>query len=514
MAFSPLPAEAFDAAKAAHLLWRAGFGGTWSEAEALAARGLEPAVEWLLAPARESDSAASGQPAAPPECALLEPDHEEFHQKLRALPEQEKRELARKRRHDERKKVDELKRWWLEKMLTTDRPLEEKLTLFWHSHFASSFADKIQYAYPMWQQNECFRRFAFGRFPDQLRQLIRDPAMLVWLDNAQSKRQKPNENFARELMELFTIGIGNYTEADVKESARALTGFSIRRESWEFVFRAQAHDVGQKTFLGNTGDWSGDDIVEILCEQPAASRFMARKYLEFFLWPNPEPELVEAAAKLYREADLELAPFLRTLFLSREFYSPRAIGALIKSPVVLALGALKSMRLALPQGPIILNALSLMGQDLFFPPDVNGWPGGINWINSNVLLVRYNFSNLLINGVNPETFRVRVPREPGVRMTRRQIIEAQRSLQWSPREQLIQLGLDRKLNDPKAVVDFYLRDFLHRSVEPEFHRQLVAFLETDAAGGRKSFSFDDPTFDERVRGLVHLIMSSPDYQLC
>ncbi len=510
MAFSPLPAQEFDTPKAAHLLWRAGFGGTWADAEELAGRGLDGAIEWLLAPAVEKPG-----PLSPPECAKLpEEDEAAFRARLRSLPDGVRQKLANERRREENNKIEALKRWWLERMLTTRRPLEEKLTLFWHSHFASSFAEKIEHAYPMWRQNERFRRFAFGKFPDQLKALIRDPAMLVWLDNAQSRSGRPNENFARELMELFSLGVGHYSETDVKESARALTGFGVDRDTWKFAFHKDAHDPGEKVFLGNTGDWTGDDIVQIISEHPAASRFMTRKFLEFFLWPNPETPLVEEAARIYREVDLALAPFLRHLFASREFYSPRALAATVKSPVVLTLGALKSMRVPIPESSTMIDALRLMGQDLFFPPDVNGWPGGMAWINSNVLLIRYNFGNFLINGVSPDDFQMYDSKQPAQKQTRRTFIEKQRSVNWSPKAQIKALGLERKLNSPGEAVDFYVRDFLQRPISPEFRRQLVALLETDAAGGRKSFSFDDNTFDERIRGLVHLIMSSPDYQLC
>ncbi len=537
MAFSPFPAKKFDPSLAAHLLWRAGFGGTWADAEKLAARGLEGAVEWLLAPAREKsdlkDKAAhKAAPLVPPEGIALFKETEEDRKNFQQLPVMERKRLARDRRLEQRKEIEALKRWWLQKMLTTERPLEEKLTLFWHSHFASSFDGKIHCAYPMWRQNELFRRFAFGRFHDQLRELVHDPAMLVWLDNAQSRRQRPNENLARELMELFSLGVGHYTEDDVKESARALTGYGVDRETWEFVFREKAHDPGQKTFLGNTGDWSGDDITQIICEQPAASRFMARKFLDFFLWPEPDAPLVEEAARVYREGDMELAAFLRKLFTSQEFYSRHAIAATLKSPVVLTVGALKSMRLPFPEGRAVLGALQLMGQDLFFPPDVNGWPGGLTWINSNVLLVRYNFSNYLINGVGQENFRPYKAKGGSKPTARRRFLARKRKIMWSPSQELTALGLREKMDTPEAVVDFYVRDFLNRPVSAEFRQQLIKFLKTDDSDGPKdskdskeskesdgtngqdSLRVGDEMFDERVRGVVHLIMSSPDYQLC
>jgi hypothetical protein len=508
--FAPLPEAEFDAYKAAHLLWRAGFGGTSQEAETLAAGGLKEAIQKLvhLSPSGEAER---------PRCAALpEEDERSFHRRIRDLPEPERGQAAAERRKAERQKITDLRFWWLNRMLTTQRPLEEKLSLFWHSHFASSFEEKIEHAYPMWQQNEMFRRHAFAPFPDLMRQVIRDPAMLVWLDNAQSHRGRPNENFARELMELFSTGVGAYTEEDVKEAARALTGWSVNRESWTFVKREEAHDDGAKTFLGQNGDWDGDDVVRIICEQPATGRFMARKFIEFFVLPNPEPELVEAAAKIYRANGYNHRLFLHTLFSSQLFYSARSMNGIVKSPVVLTIGALKSMRVPVPEKGVLVDALRLMGQDLFFPPDVNGWPGGMAWINSNMLLVRYNFANYLLNGVSPDQFRVFDKRAAGSALKRRQFVEGERAqvVDWSPRRQLRESGADRRLVTAGDIVDYYLREFLQRPIPKELRLQLLNFAETDAAGGRRSFSLNDANFDERVRGLVHLIMSSPDYQLC
>ena len=416
---------------------------------------------------------------------------------------------------DEHDKIRDLKFWWLSRMLTTDRPLEEKMTLFWHSHFASSFNEKIEACYPMWVQNDMFRRNALAPFPVLLSKVIRDPAMLVWLDNAESRGGRPNENFARELMELFTLGVGNYTENDVKAAARSLTGYTVNRETWTFRFDASGHDPGEKTYLKQTGAWDGDDVVRIITSQEASARFMARKFLEFFVYQNPEPDLLDAAAKLY--AANPPKEFFRTLFQSEVFHSPKARDSIVKSPVVLAIGALKAMHLPVPAKEVLADALRLMGQDLFFPPDVNGWPGGMAWINSNMLLMRYNFANFLLNGVSVSDFKTFNRKIAATGQRRREFVEKQRdpdALEWKPREQLRQLGVDRGMMTTADVVDYYICEFLQRKMPPDLHHQFEDFLETDAAGGHRSFSMNDSNFDERVRGLAHLIMSSPDYQLC
>lgn len=513
--FPPLASDQFDAYKAAHLLWRAGFGCTWPEAERVAKLGLAAAVEELV-------NFSPSPPAEPPPFLSLKESEADFQARLKELSELERNKLRGEREQAEREKIGELKFWWLNRMLASAvggavPPLQEKMTLFWHSHFASSFHDKIERSFPMWQQNELFRRHALAAFPEIMRAVIRDPAMLVWLDNAGSHRGRPNENFARELMELFSLGVGNYTEHDVKEGARALTGFGVQREDWSFRFDANAHDNESKSYLGETGDWSGDDVVRIICQQEACAKFMARKLLEFFVINNPGPEMIAHAAANLREGKYELKPFLKMLFTSELFYSDRAMNSVVKSPVVLAIGALKAMGVAVPAKSVLTDALRLMGQDLFFPPDVNGWPGGMTWINSNMLLVRYNFANFLLNGVSPDQFKMFNRKSAGSGAKRRDFVEKQRdpnAIEWSPRAQLKALGIESKLITAGDIVDHYVRSFLQRPAAPSYRKPLLDFAETDAAGGHRTFSILDANFDERARGLVHLIMSSPDYQLC
>lgn len=509
-AFSPIPPNQFGTYQASHLLWRAGFGCTWEEAEKLAKLGLAGAIESLVnlptAPKTDAPSSCMRPPGE---------TERELREKVGSLSETQRNKLRQERERDEREKLVELRFWWLNRMLTTSRPLEEKMTLFWHSHFASAYGDKIRHAYSLWQQNETLRRYALSGFDELTQKIVRDPTMLVWLDNANNVRGHANENLARELMELFTLGVGNYTEKDVQESARALTGNHIDRDQWSFVFNSGAHDEGEKTFLGKKGNFKAEDIVKIICAQPACPRFITHKLLEFFVYENPEPALVEEAAALFRKVDLHVGAFLAALFQSQIFYSTKAQASVVKSPAMLTVGALKSFRVPVPEKNVVLDALRLMGQDLFIPPDVNGWLGGMAWINSNMLLIRYNFSNFLLNGVSPDQFKTY--KKDASAFKRREFVESQRTskpIDWSPREQLRQLGADRKLATGADVVDYYIREFLGRPVSQELRAEFIAFAETDAAGGKKSFSINDSNFDERVRGLVHLIMSSPDYQLC
>lgn len=514
---SPQPASEFDAYAAAHLLWRAGFGGTWEQATELADLGIDGAVERLV------DFAPTTELAAPDCASLPEESAKEFEARVADLPDEESRQKARHARNEQaRLQIAEMKFWWLDRMMSTSPrvggvpPLEEKLTLFWHSHFATGYQDKIELTFPLWQQNQTFRSLALARFPDQLRSLIRDPAMLVWLDNASSDRHRPNENFARELMELFSTGVGPYSEKDVKESARALTGFSVNRDDWTFHFRDKAHDPEEKIFFGQSGAFSGDDVVRIICEQPATAHFMARKLLDYFVCTQPDPEMITPVAEAYRASGYDLKALLRELFRSRLFYSDRVRNAVVKTSVSLAIGALKSMRVPLPANDLTLDSLRLMGQDLFFPPDVNGWPGGADWINSNTLLVRYNFANFLMYGVSPDEFKVFERKMIDRGTSRREFLKEQRKeslVTWSPRAHLEKSGEIRRMVTSKDIADYYLREFLQRKPSRDLRDAIVQLAETDGSGGRRSMSVSDPNFDDRARGLVHLIMSSPDYQL-
>ncbi len=514
---TPLLARDFTPNAAAHLLWRAGFGGTWDEAVELADLGLDSAVDRLV-----FYQPSTKLPA--PECSSLpEETNRVFEERLRTIPDEDVRQSERRiRREKEREQIRDLKLWWLDRMVSSSLgnpaipPLEEKLTLFWHSHFATGYEDKINTTFPLWQQNQMFRSLAISPLPDQLNALIRDPAMLVWLDNASSNRKNPNENFARELMELFSMGVGHYSEKDVKESARSFTGYSVDREAWTFQFHDGAHDPGEKTFLGQTGPFRGEDIVTIICQQPATAKFLAHKLLQYFVCTNPDQDMIEAVAEKYRSSDYNLRDLLRTLFRSEYFYSERAANAVVKSPVCLALGALKAMRAPMPKDEVFLGALRVMGQDLFFPPDVNGWPGGANWINSNTLLIRYNFANFLMHGVSPDEFKTLERKTVDRTETRRDFIESERKLatvDWEPEAHLKASGEIRRMLTSKDIVDYFIREFLQREPSKDLRAALIQLAETDGAGGRRPMSTQDSNFNERARGLVHLIMSSPDYQL-
>ncbi len=278
---------------------------------------------------------------------------------------------------------------WIERMFLSPYGLEEKLALFWHGHFATSNA-KVQTAPLMWEQLRTLRSLGPGAFRELVGAISRDGAMIRWLDGNANRVGHPNENYARELQELFTLGIGNYTESDVREAARAFTGWGIRHHT--FVFRAEFHDTGEKTVHGHTGDFDGDEVLDLLVAHPACGRFLAGKLLRFFSHPDPTAEEIERAAAVYREAGLNTRAFLRWLFLSEDFLRADRARTCIRSPVEFVVAAHRVLDL-----PSISQAgLDRMGQILFQPPSVKGWPSGRDWLSSSGLIERLRIAELLV----------------------------------------------------------------------------------------------------------------------
>ena len=278
--------------------------------------------------------------------------------------------------------------WWANRMLATPRPLEEKLTLFWHGHFATG-ENKVRDYRMMLQQNEMFRAHASGEFRDLLVGILKDPAMLVYLDNGENVKAHPNENFGRELLELFTMGVGNYSERDVREAARAFTGWT--NDVLAFKFDSAQHDFGPKTFLGRTGPFDGEDIVDTILAQPVTAEFIASKIYRFFVRDEIEPGVKAQLGRTYRESGYQMKPLLKQIFLSKDFYSPPAVATQIKSPVHLVVSTYKKMSLReIPTIPDFGRMTASLGQSLFDPPNVAGWAGGRTWITPSTLLNRGN----------------------------------------------------------------------------------------------------------------------------
>src|ERR1700731_3785182 len=358
---SPIPTDRWDFDAAAHLLVRAGFGGAPSEIQNFRALGPEKAVTSLI------NAPIDNYP--PPTWATPD-DQDELRAQIQEAATPEEKQMMRKLQQEKfNSEMKDLSHWWLTRMVGTPSPLLEKMTLFWHGHFATS-GQKVRPAYKMWLQNETFRQNALGNFRALVKAVSRDPAMMIWLDVAQSKKEYPNENFGREVMELFTLGEGHYTESDVKEAARAFTGYRIDQPEQSFRFAQQQFDSGLKNFMGKTGPWNGDQIVDIIVSQPQCARLIGAKIWKFFAYDVPEPNLVDALASELRNGHYELRPFMKHLFSSEEFYSSQSRDSQIKSPVQLLVQALRTLPIPLPDSSVLEFALRQMGQVPFFPPNV------------------------------------------------------------------------------------------------------------------------------------------------
>jgi uncharacterized protein (DUF1800 family) len=279
---------------------------------------------------------------------------------------------------------------WVNRMASGEGMLREKMTLFWHGHFACRSRQ------PLFDQqlNNTMRQNAFGKFGDLLLAVSKSPAMLQFLNNQQNKKNSPNENFAREVMELFTLGRGNYTEHDIKEAARAFTGWSFNVEG-EFVFRDRQHDTNDKTFQGKTGNFKGEDIINLILQNPKTATFICTKIYRYFVNENPDNQIIEQLAKRFRSTDYDITDLMEKIFTSDWFYLPENIGTRIKSPVELLVGMQRNFGITFEQKQAVLFIQKSLGQILFYPPNVAGWSGGKNWIDSSTLLARMKLPELI-----------------------------------------------------------------------------------------------------------------------
>jgi uncharacterized protein (DUF1800 family) len=374
-----------------------------------------------------------------------------------------------------------------------DRALLERMTLFWHGLLTSGLSKTgPKRAHVMLDQNEFFRQHAFDSFAVLLKGIVRDPAMMLWLDLETSRKGHPNENYARELMELFTLGAGHYTEDDVRESARAHTGYALTRDT-TFIFRPALHDDGQKTFLGQTGNFDADDIVDIILSQEAAPEHFARKLFEAFAYPAPDEATLAPIAGAARQSGYSAKAVLRAVLISDAFYSPRAYRAIVKSPTEFWAGALRQFGVR-PSGPqmarLIAGAGRDMGQTLFNPPNVAGWPGGRTWLGSSTWFARVNFAAAMMDAGSARG-AARGRAAQGVAGAAPSAIFP---AQPASAEEAVSAAV-------LALLDGVISD--------DARRTLTEYL--DEGGGFAGLP--EPQRQDRLRGLLALVLASPDYQL-
>ena len=395
-----------DRDKVAHLLRRFGFGASEAELDYYAKDGLKGAIDKLLSPEDVEET------ALPPISAF----------------KNDKGNL----------KLETVQAYWLLRLITTRRPLQEKMTIFWHDHFATS-ASKVTQVPMIYQHVETLRKGALGSFQELLTSISKDPGMIFWLDNQENVKGKPNENFAREVMELFTLGIGHYSEKDVQEAARAFTGWAYRRgrrpaqgeatdelRGPDYLFNPRLYDDGEKTVLGKTGSFTGEDVLQQLANHPQTALHLATKLWTFFVYANPEKAVVERIATTFVRNGLQIKPMLRAIMESPEFYSPKAVRAIIKTPVdfvvatmrQLGMGAATAAAIERDQATAVQKmrgtvgavrqATKAMGMDLMYPPDVAGWEWGPAWITSATMVERIAWADRLFGQVQAGTRRAQI----------------------------------------------------------------------------------------------------------
>jgi hypothetical protein len=379
----------------------------------------------------------------------------------------------------------EARSWWLYRMLYSPRPFQEKMTLFWHNHFATSFV-KVLNAGFMLGQYDLMRKNALGSFTTMLQGISKDPAMLVWLDGRDSKKGNPNENYGRELMELFSLGIGNYTENDIREAARAFTGWEIK--GTKAVFDKKEHDDEEKTVLGQKGKWAGEDIVRICLEQKSAAPFIVGKLYRFFISEtvNATPELLEPLAKLFKDSKYDIGALVKTMIASNLFFSPTVYRTRIKAPVDFALGIVRGLEGRRIGAGALAAAIEQLGQNVFSPPSVKGWDGGQTWLNGQTLLFRQNLA-LALSSTEDIRFGTRLdPAETAKKY---------------------------KKESDEELVNFFLRVFLQEDVPAESKTKLLDYQKKAKTRTVPVYWSEEDSINHRVRALCHLVLTLPEFQL-
>ena len=565
-----IPSKEWNRDHAAHLLERAGFGGTPAEVERFSKMTPASAVRTLvryqstrqsLPPFEASGAFDPGldpfSPSRPAATDKAKAEGEALGVKIKPQGNRRLQQVADRYLYWLRVSKLESQRigyWWANRMLVTQRPLEEKMTLFWHGHFATS-DEKVRDYRKMLKQNEMLCAKATGNFRDLLISVAQDPAMLAYLDAAVNVKGAPNENFAREIMELFSMGVGNYSEEDIREAARAFTGWNYR--GLDFVINPAQHDDGMKVVLGQHGKFDGVQVIDIILSKPVTAEFIAAKLYRYFVREDISPQMRTKLGKLLRDHKYEIAPFLEALFLSQDFYCDASVGTRIKPPVELVVSTFRKMGLReIPGMPDFNDLTDSMGQKLLFPPNVAGWASGKSWITPGLLLVRGNF---VYDTVFPPIDFVATDRVPDERYgivpvadklamgldvttatkpdgkevtsmsmqndrdedfnTRlasyhawRKAIENVKPIPRAPaRLDIAKMVRDAGCLTAQDAVDHLLARFLVTPVDSETRTKLASLLASDL--GTSDLRLADSYMEDALRNMLHVILSLPIYQL-
>jgi uncharacterized protein (DUF1800 family) len=507
-----------------HLWNRAGFGAATEQVQTWAGRSQAELIDHLMAPREIADP-------FPYEIIARRRDE------LKKLGADERRAEQQRIRKETRRQAGDFVMWWVDRMITDVDPLGERMTLFWHGHFTSSLTT-VKQGHLMIQQNELLREHALGNYGVMLRGVLKDPAMIRYLDNNSNRKGRPNENLAREVMELFSLGEGNYSEDDIKDAARALSGHTAGQDG-KHRFVPRQHDFGEKTILGVTGRHDLDDLVDILLEQDACSRWIAERLLTYFEGAAPSLDRIETYSRILEENGMEMRPTLRSLFQDPDFYRAEIVGAKVLSPIDYLVGV--NRRLGSTTAPLLVShGASTLGQKLFDPPNVKGWEGGFAWISTSTLMQRGNLAGMMLGVINMSDLRsdeeldemmdsmdeesmdseMEMDEEPARRRTRDEmstIARAMSRFEYKPR-----LNLRARLSEAEAftdarVVDVMLRELLAIEVPTESAEPLITWFQAE----REALELPEEALlrrrkrgiEDLLRRLAHKILSLPEAQL-
>ncbi|PWK29038.1 uncharacterized protein DUF1800 [Arcicella aurantiaca] len=468
--------------KVEHLFMRAGFGATPAQVKEFGKKSPDKALKFLL----------SNSEKAIPLLVVENEDKEVIRKKalktlleLKGASENEIKEKLK----EAREKIAELNYLWINRMASGEGMLREKMTLFWHGHFACRGRRPLTVQI----QHNVIRENALGKFGDLLLAVSKDPDMLQFLNNQQNKKNSPNENFAREVMELFTLGRGNYTENDVKEAARAFTGWTSNLQG-EFVFRPNQHDNGQKTFQGKTGNFNGEDILKIILQNPQTATFICTKIYRYFVNENADNQLVDKMAKRFHSTDYDIADLMEYVFKSDWFYNPENIGTRIKSPVELLVGLQRNFGIDFQQRQAVLFIQKSLGQVLFYPPNVAGWSGGKNWIDSSTLMTRMKLPEIIFKD-SEINFKLKDDGDVNTENLSKKVNRMQAAINWSAFQN------EFSEEDVPTIIEKLSSYLLPRPLS----LQQKAFIQQ---------KIDGKSGIELLKMASQSITSLPEYQLC
>lgn len=559
---------------AAHLLERAGFGGTPEQISQLAAMSPAAAIRHLL----DFDSVDNSHlkdfnhsgihdpglepfpPSRPATTELAKATGEALGIKIKPKGNRRLQPVVNKFFYWLRASVLETNRvsyWWANRMVASNSPLQEKMALFWHGHYAVN-ESKVRDYRKLLKELELFHEMGIGSFRDLMVAVAQDPAMLSFLDAGVNVKGAPNENFAREIMELFTMGVGNYSESDIREAARAFTGWNY--VDLDFVINEDQHDSGQKTFLGHTGNFDGVEVIDLIMEQPVTADYIAGKIYRFFVREDLSPQLQAELGSILRNSDYEIATLLEAIFNSKDFYSDATVGQQIKSPVQLAISTYVKLDLdTVPGVPDFNRATGALSQSLFRPPTIAGWAGGRSWITPGLLLARGNFArDVLFPDINfipldrwnpsreirsvsdrirqgmditsatqpsslgegaimaesnmmadrDEDFNTRYGSFRGWQMAIERVKPIPRH---TARIDLSQMVLEQKIENTSELVDYFIARFMRVPPGDDSRQMLVNFISNEL--GTNDIREAQTYMEDSLRLLLHLVLSQPEYQL-